>query len=544
MPYCLYRYGKVDRLIDISLTILEAIGGLGLFLLGMIVMTDGLRSLAGNAMRSALMRFTRSPLSGAMTGAVTTALLQSSSATTVATVGFVSAGLLRFPDALGIIFGANLGTTVTGWLVAILGFKLNLDTAVLPLIFIGASLKLFAGEKYAKLGLAIAGFGLIFVGISTLQDAMSGLEGFLTPDRLPGDTWLGRLQLVSLGIIVTIITQSSSAGVAATLAALYAGAINFAQAAALVIGMDVGTTVTAVIATLGGSVDARRTGFSHVIYNLFTGTLALGFITPYIWLWNQFAPGQLLNNAEIGLVAFHTCFNVLGVILLLPVTRQFARLIMRLTPGHGPVFTAGLNDELLAQPDLALRAAQISIQSEFIELLQHVNAILGHPNGSRTELTALQIALDETHAYLDKIHLKSASENSWERLVAMMHALDHLQRIHERCEEDEDRAYTAQRTPDLAAEYDLLVHSIEAEIVALQNSRWDRSAHLAAEAANQIHKRVRPYRALTIAQIANGQLDVVTGTARLEAIRWLRRVSKHIARITQHMNQATLALGK
>lgn len=490
------------------------------------------------------MRFTQSPLSGAITGAVSTAILQSSSATTVATVGFVSAGLLRFPDALGIIFGANLGTTVTGWLVAILGFKLHLDTAVLPLIFMGASLKLFAGEKYAKLGLAIAGFGLIFVGISTLQTAMSGLEGFITPDHLPNDSWFGRLQLVSLGIVVTIITQSSSAGVATTLAALYAGAINFAQAAALVIGMDVGTTVTAVVATLGGSIEARRTGFSHVIYNLWTGLLALSFITPYTWLWEQFAPGQLLQNAEIGLVAFHSSFNLLGVTLLLPFTRQFARLIIRLTPGQGPVFTDGLSDALLTQPDLALRAAQVSIQSEFIALLQHVDAILGQPDGKRTELTALQIALDETHAYLDKIQLKDTREKNWERLVAMMHALDHLQRIHERCEEDEDRAYTVQKTADLAAEYEVLVQSIAAEINALQTSQWDQAARIAAEAAAHIHKQVRPYRELTITQMANGQLDVLTGTARLEAIRWLRRVSKHIARITQHMNQATLALGK
>lgn len=530
--------------INIGLTIIEAIGGLGLFLLGMIIMTDGLRSLAGNAMRSALMRFTRNPLSGAITGAVTTALLQSSSATTVATVGFVSAGLLHFPDALGIIFGANLGTTVTGWLVAILGFKLHLDTAVLPLIFIGASLKLFAGEKSAKVGLAIAGFGLIFVGISTLQTAMTGLEGFLTPDRLPDDSWFGRLQLVSLGIVVTIITQSSSAGVAATLAALYAGAINFPQAAALVIGMDVGTTVTAVIATLGGSVDARRTGFSHVIYNLFTGAIALSFITPYVWLWNQFAPGQLLENAEIGLVAFHTCFNILGVALLLPFTHQFARLIIRLIPGRGPVFTEGLSKALLEQPELALRAAQISIQSELLALLQHVNAILGQPTGQQTELTALQIALDETHTYLDQIQLKGTSEKSLERLIGMMHALDHLQRIHERCEEDEDRAYTAQKTKDLAAEYALLVDSIEQEIAALQNNHWDQAAHIAAEAAQQIHQKVRPYRESTIQQMAQGKVDVVQGTARLEAIRWLRRVSKHIARITEHMQQATLALGK
>ncbi|WP_204136918.1 Na/Pi cotransporter family protein [Halomicronema sp. CCY15110] len=526
------------------MTIAEALGGLGLFLLGMIVMTDGLRSLAGNAMRSALMRFTKTPLSGALTGAITTALLQSSSATTVATVGFVSAGLLSFDNALGIIFGANLGTTVTGWLVAILGFKLQLDTAVLPLIFIGASLKLFAGEKYAKVGLAIAGFGLIFVGISTLQAAMAAVQGVITPDRLPGDSWLGRLQLVSLGIVATIITQSSSAGVATTLAALYAGAINFAQAAALVIGMDVGTTVTAMVATLGGSVDARRTGLSHVMYNVITAAIALSLITPYVSLWDAIAPGQLTQNAEIGLVAFHTSFNLVGVTLLLPFSRPFARLITRLLPGQGPTFTDGLSDELLDQPDLALRAAQISIQSEFIALLQHIHHILGHSGGQLAELMALQIALDGTHTYLDHIQLRGTHPSQLERLIAMMHAFDHLQRIHERCEEDEDRAYTVQRTDDLATEYHLLVVSVAAAIAALQISDWAKANQIAAASAQHIHQQVRPYRDQTITQIAQGDIDVVSGTARLEAIRWLRRVSKHMARITAHMQQATLAIGK
>jgi phosphate:Na+ symporter len=525
-------------------TIAEALGGLGLFLLGMIVMTEGLRSLAGNAMRAALMRFTQTPLSGAITGAVATALLQSSSATTVATVGFVSAGLLPFPHALGVIFGANLGTTITGWLVAIVGFKLQLDTVVLPLIFIGASLKLLAGEKYSKTGVAIAGFGLIFVGISTLQTAMGGFQGVLTPASLPGDAWLGRLQLVGIGIGVTLVTQSSSAGVATTLAALYAGAINFPQAAALVIGMDVGTTVTAVMATLGGSIAARRTGFSHVVYNLVTGAIALGLITPYLALWERLAPGQLVQNAEIGLVAFHSCFNLVGVTVLLPFTRQFAGLITRLLPGQEPTFTDGLSDDLLEQPDLALRAVQVSIQSEFIALLRHLHGILGQPSDSSPTLAALQTALDETHGYLDNVQLQGTQARNLERLVAMMHALDHLQRIHERCEEDEDRAYTAQQTQDLAVEYGLLVTSIEDEIAALQHSRWDQAARIATAAARQIHQKVRPYRDLTITQIAQGDIDVVRGTARLEAIRWLRRVSKHIARITRHMQQATLALGK
>jgi phosphate:Na+ symporter len=521
-----------------------AIGGLGLFLLGMIVMTDGLRALAGNAMRTALMRFTHSPLSGALTGAATTAILQSSSATTVATIGFVSAGLISFSAALGIIFGANVGTTVTGWLVAILGFKLKLGAVMLPLIFVGASLRLFTHGKWAKAGFALAGFGLIFVGISVMQDAMGGLSSFITPERLPSDTGFGRLQLVLLGIITTVITQSSSAGVAATLAALYAGAVSFPQAAALVIGMDVGTTVTAVLATVGGSLNARRTALSHVIYNLWTATLALLFLSPYVWLWDTVAPGQLVANAEIGLVGFHTCFNILGVAAILPFTRQFARLIMTVMPGQGATYTDGLSEGLVDQPPLALNAVAGSIQSEFAALLRHLLAILGDPNGQRIDLAELQTALDETHTYLDQIHLKSGKDPNWERLINLIHALDHLQRVHERCEEDEDRAVTVKGADELATEHQLLVETMNAVLCFVEVNRWDQAAHDANQTAGVIHKIVRPYRERAMAQVGSGQIDVATGTARLEAIRWLRRVSKHINRICYHMNQAILAIGK
>lgn len=523
---------------------INAIGGLGLFLLGMTVMTDGLKSLAGNAMRAVLMRFTHSPLSGALTGAATTAILQSSSATTVATIGFVSAGLISFSAALGVIFGANVGTTVTGWLVAILGFKLKLGTVMLPVIFVGASLRLFTHGKGAQAGFALAGFGLIFVGISTMQDAMGGLTGIISPERLPADTGFGRLQLVLLGGITTVITQSSSAGVAATLAALYAGAVSFPQAAALVIGMDVGTTVTAVLATVGGSINARRTGLSHVMYNLWTAVLALLFLSPYIGLWEWLAPGQLMQNAEIGLVAFHTCFNILGVAAILPVTRQFAWLIIALMPGQGVIYTDGLSDALLEQPPLALNAVQTAIQAEFAALLQHLQAILGDPQGQRINLAELQTALDETYTYLDRLHLQSGADPNWERLINMIHALDHLQRIHERCEEDEDRASTVKLTLDLAPEHQLLIEAMGETLTLVQANRWDNAAHRANLAAEVIHKKVRPYRQGTMTQVGSGQIDVVSGTARLEAIRWLRRVSKHINRICHHMNAALLAIGK
>ena len=217
-----------------SFSVFKALGGLGLFLFGMTIMTGALRSLADEKMRNLLAHAVSSPSKGAVTGALSTAVLQSSSATTVAAVGFVGAGLLTFSESLGVIFGANIGTTITGWLVALVGFKLNLGQALLPLILIGVLLRMTGRPRLEQAGMTVAGFGLIFVGIDLLQGGLTGLEGRVTPDQFPPDTVLGRLLLVVIGAIVTFITQSSSAGVATALAAVHAGTISLNQAAAMV----------------------------------------------------------------------------------------------------------------------------------------------------------------------------------------------------------------------------------------------------------------------------------------------------------------------
>ncbi len=305
-----------------------------------------------------------------------------------------------------------------------------------------------------------------------------------------------------------------------------------------------GTTVKAIIATVGSSVNARRTGLSHVVYNFWTAGIALLLITPYTWLWDAIAPGQLTENAEIALVAFHTSFNVVGITTILPFTRQFAHLIIGLLPSKGLVDTDRLNDALLEQPDLALNAVQASIQSEFLALLRHVAAILGDPDGQQVDLTELQTALDETSTYLDRIHLKTGEGETWERLINTIHALDHLQRLHERCEEEEDRSQTVRATTELEEEHHLFIESIQEMIALVQRNRWQAAADRARETSQRIHHKVRPYRSDTIDRIAKGQIDVLTGTERLEAIRWLRRASKHIARITQHLNLAFLAIAQ
>ncbi len=527
---------------DKVLIVVQVAGGIGLFLLGMIVLTDGLRALAGNAMRSALMRFTKSPTTGALTGAASTAILQSSSLTTVAAVGFVGAELITFPDALGIIFGANIGTTLKGWIIALLGFKFSLGNIFLPLVFVGAILKLFTKGRLSKIGYTIAGFGLIFVGITYMQTSMSEMHSFISFENLPADSLTSRLFLVLIGIVFTAITQSSSAGVVAALTALYAGLINFNQAAALVIGMDIGTTMTAALATLGGSVGVKRTGFSHVIYNIMTATGALILLTPYTRVWEYFSPGSLVNNAEIALVGFHTFFNTLGVLVILPFTNHFARFMEKLIPETESSYISKLDRAILVEPELALNAVHFTVKSESLALFKHVNAILGDTHiGKRADLDELQSALNNTQLYLDNINIKDAKDSNWERLVEVIHTLDHLQRLHERCEEDEDRAITARVTPELVSECKLLTSTIDSILADIEIDDWFSASEKSRKTAEIIHAKVSPFRAEVMEKIARGELDANLGTSNLEAIRWLRRVSRHIARITQHTNASLLA---
>lgn len=516
--------------------IIQALGGLGLFLLGMIIMTDSLRNLAGDAMRKLLLRFTRTPLSGAVTGTIATAILQSSSATTVAAVGMVGAGLMGFADALGIIFGANIGTTIKGWFVVLLGFKLQLGLAFMPLILVGALLRLFAKDRWANIGMAIAGFGLVFVGIYLIQQGMVDVQKLVTPENFPGDTFVGRIQLLLLGILFSAVTQSSSAGVAVTLTALYAGAINFPQAAALVIGMDVGTTVTAMLATIGGTVGSRRTGLSHVIYNGFTGIGALFLITPYIFLWQWLGPDVLKNNAEIALIAFHTSFNTLGVMIVLPFSHQFARMVERLIPETEPAYTRGLDKSLLHDPALALTAAKSALKYEAVALLKHVVFLMGDTTkGHEVNLLELKYELIKTGDYIDHIDLVNSKDEHRDHFINIFHAMDHIQRLHDRCYEDAGRVAILKSIGDTRQDREKFATVFVEMISDFENGDGLAAAERANDLAAHIENRVETLRHTIMENVADNHISVETGATSLDAVRWLKRVSTHVARLTHHL---------
>ncbi len=516
--------------------ILLVFGGVGLFLLGMLVLTDGLRLLAGNTMRRALARFTTSVYSGAFTGALTTAAVQSSSATIVSTVGFVSAGLLTFSQALGIILGANIGTTVTGWMVAILGFKLKLGIVVLPLLLVGVLLKMFGTRRLSNFGWAITGFSLLFIGIDAMQRGMGFFEGMLTPNDFPDDTILGRIQLVFIGMAITVITQSSSAGVATSLVALDAGAISFAQAAALVIGMDVGTSFKSALATIGGSTATRRTGYAHVIYNIMTGVMACFMLAPFSAIAAPWI-ASVGGNSQIALVAFHTMFNTIGVLLILPFTQPFAQMIIELVPERGPRLTRRLDGRLLKEPAAAIDALLATINDISIEQFNLLANLLKPALTERiyeTNLQSINDALGAARIFMEQVRVGPTDQVNLRRLLSCMHALDHLRRFNNRCGQIE-RIRSLQSEARLVRLSKLLQGSVnlilQSQEPAVLRKRLDRLRRL-------LRDQRRSYRDRVMRAMSCHQIDGDTALMRLDGIRWLHRVSYHVWRIVYHLHVA------
>ncbi|MEO3431213.1 Na/Pi symporter [Pelagibius sp. CAU 1746] len=312
---------------------LNAAGGLGIFLLAMAMMTEGLKVSGGERLKRSLERWTSSPLRGIAAGALVTALVQSSGAVTVATIGFVNAGVLTLQHSLGLVFGANVGTTMTAWLVSLAGFDFNIESFALPIIALGVGLRVGLQDKRRRgLGEALTGFGLFFLGLSILKDAFSEVAVTFGGASLAGaGTGVGGVALfAAIGFVATVLTQSSSAAIALIITAASQSVIGIGAAAAAIIGANVGSTSTAAFAVIGATPNAKRVVAGHILFNVGTGVIAL-IILPVL-LWSVEALGDLLGLARqpgIVLALFHTVFNVLGVALMLPLLAPLSRFLSR-----------------------------------------------------------------------------------------------------------------------------------------------------------------------------------------------------------------------
>lgn len=319
--------------------LLTFLGALGMFLYGMNLMSSGLQKAAGSKMRSFLTAMTSNPFKGVMTGLGITTVIQSSSATTVMTVGFVNAGLLTLSQAVGVIMGANIGTTVTAWLVAWLGFKADISIFAVPVMALGFILSLSKRDKRRHISELLVGFSLLFLGLSYMKGAVPEMNA-TTLSFIEGWTSYGFgsvLIFMVVGTVLTLVLQSSSATMALTLVAMNMGYIPFDMAAAMVLGENIGTTITANIAASVGNANARRTALAHTLFNLFGVCWALALFTPFLSLVGEIVTwmglpnpveidSQALMGAEAespesmaslyGVSMLHTLFNTFNTMIL------------------------------------------------------------------------------------------------------------------------------------------------------------------------------------------------------------------------------------
>ncbi|HSH46295.1 MAG TPA: Na/Pi symporter [Longimicrobiales bacterium] len=511
------------------------LGGIGLFLLGMVLMTDGLKSAAGDALRRILRRFTGGPVTAIASGATLTAMVQSSSATVLTTIGFVSAGLLTFTQAVGVIFGANLGTTSTGWIVALLGLKLSIGALALPLVGVGALMRLLGRGRVPALGLALAGFGLIFVGIDTLQVGMEALGTRVDPTTFPRPTLAGRFLLVGIGAVMTVVMQSSSAAVATTLTALYTGTVDIQQAAALVVGQNVGTTVTAGLAAIGATVAARRTALAHVLFNVLAGVVAF-LLLPFIPDIQRLVSGPSDATGPALIIAgFHTGFNLLGVLILVPFTAKFADLVSRMVPERGPVLTRFLDPSLMEVPAVALEAARRTILETAATILETFRGATADPQRRRVPVQTLDVAdsaLAETGRFLATLHgAEGPTDREWH--LSLLHAIDHLDRLTDRL-----RRSTPTRRVDDPVFDELRVRAGAAlgPAVAWLRGATDETPVASLERISRdVADRRREERRNTLEVTAGGGLEPGVALRRLEAVRWLDSSLYHTWRATHHL---------
>lgn len=513
------------------------LGGIGLFLLGMSLMTDGLKAAAGGALRTILERRVSSPGRGVFWGCVLTALVQSSTATTMTTIGFVSAGLLTFPQAVGVILGANLGTTSTGWLVSLLGFKVSVGAFALPLVFAGSVMRLFGRGRMAQLGLAIAGFGLLFVGLATLQSGMSWLAERFSPSDLPQPTVMGRIMLVGIGLAMTVVMQSSSAAVATTLTALHAGAIELDQAAALVIGQNIGSAVTSAIAAIGGSTAAKRTALSHVLFNVVAAGVAVIGLSVLTWgaEWIRSHAGE--NGDAIAIAAFHTLFNLFGVAMLLPVIGRFSRLIERILPERRSSMLAHLDPQIRETPSVASEAVRRTLlEATAIIARASVGALTGSHVASRRETDEAAHAIREAAAFLALTGGDAGGEHVAAR-ISVMHASDHLGRWVETLDErprSGGAAYSGEELSSLR---------LEAGVRAGEIERWGRGeGEIDVAAIERLSRAIANTRTRTRATIlertATGLASPQQAAQWIEELKWLDRLMYHAWRATSHLQPA------
>ncbi len=441
---------------DTLINLLSLLGSLAMFLYGMKIMSEGLEKFAGDRLRSILASMTKNRFMGVLTGVLVTTLIQSSSATTVMVVSFVNAGLMNLVQAIGVIMGANIGTTVTAWVISAVGFKVNIAAFAIPLLAFGMPLIFSPKSKRKSVGEFIFGFSFLFMGLSFLQQAANDMNiGEMVANMLAhvsSDSFLTILLFVLVGALVTMLVQASAATMAITLMLfdMNIPGFGFEQAAALAMGQNIGTTITAFMASLTGNTQAKRAALAHMFFNVFGVLIILPFFYPACdavsWFVTHVMGAE--NNPLFKLSAFHTAFNIVNTLLLIGFVNQIAAFVCKILPTKKEdeeyrlkYISAGI----LSTAELSILEAQKEINS-FAERCQRMFGFTKDLLDIEDEkkFTELYNRIEkyeqitdrmevEIADYLHKVSEGRLSDESKSQIQKMMRQIDELESIGDSC---------------------------------------------------------------------------------------------------------------
>ncbi len=518
-----------------SVAVVKLLGGLGMFLLGIHHLTEGLKGLAGDALRRALQRVVSGRFSAVSAGVVFTALVQSSTAATLTVIGFVSAGLVTFPQAVGVIVGATLGTTTTPWMVAFFGFRVSVSSGALPLLGVGAFLWLIAKGRLRSFGAILAGFGLLFTGIDYLQTGMKGIQWNL--DDLAGHGPAAMWILAGIGVAMTIVMQSSSAAAATTLVALHAGSLTFEQGCAMIVGQSVGSAATTALVALGGNLAVRRSALAHVTFSTIVGVLGMLFLGPLTsaadWV------GARLDDPDgvLALAAFSSLFKLGGILVFYPWLDRFSQVIVRISGKGSETSVSRLS------PILAEAGGPVAMEAAWRAALELARGAVGSVQ-RRFANEAVQYDppvqdVQQIEHFLESLPLETTDlATIGPRLVRLSHALDHLSELHTVLQEVPGSAEGWQPPPGLAAGASALAGWLD--VTEHPGAAIDSMVFERIEAASkQLSAERKIGREQILEDIALQRAPTAVARSGLDALVWADRALYHAWRLVESLRVAS-----
>jgi len=543
------------------------LGGLGLFLFGMKIMSEGLQKVAGEKIRQILAALTNNRIVGTLVGIAVTAIIQSSSATTVMVVGFVNAGLMSLVQGIGVVLGANIGTTLTAQLIA---FKIT--QYALPAIGVGAALKLFGKRKKSVyIGEIILGFGILFFGLAIMKQAFDPLknsEEFRQMFLLVGDY---KLLGVLIGALVTIIVQSSSATIGITLALATSGLLSFEASVALILGENIGTTITANLAAIGTNLAAKRTAFAHFLFNVI-GTLYMLLLMPlYMKFISSITPGDadfvILTQAQadsysalIGDKPFiarhiantHTMFNVINVLIFLPFVGLLAKLSTLLVRGDDDADNMQvkfIDSRVLNTPPIAIGQARretLRMAKIALEMVEKTNQFLEDGDSKHLhELEKREEMVDllqrEITDFVVQLSQRSISTQTSESIASLMYMVNDLERIGDHCvnlwqlgiRKFEGKIHFSEIGDNEIATISAKTHEFLQYIVVAMEHQDQKIGPKSIELEDEIDELERTLRMNHINRLNTGECSVSPGLVFIDILHNFEKIGDHTFNISE-----------